>query len=144
MVSEFRLTRRVEFSETDAAGIVHFSNYFRYMEAAEHALWRSAGLGIHREDDSIGWPRVSTSFEYIRPLRFEDEFDVLIRVVGKTAKTISYAATVEKDGQAIASGKLTIVCVHRAAGVPMQAIPLPADIDQVLQVNEDEPAKDQA
>ena len=42
-----RLTRRVQFYETDAAGIVHFSWFFRYMEEAEHALWREAGLSIH-------------------------------------------------------------------------------------------------
>ena len=38
MAYEFRLVRQVEFSETDMAGIVHYSNFFRYMEAAEHAL----------------------------------------------------------------------------------------------------------
>ena len=46
MVSEYRLRRRVQFYETDAAGIVHFSWFFRYMEEAEHALWREAGLSI--------------------------------------------------------------------------------------------------
>ena len=46
-VSEHRLARRVQFYETDAAGVVHFSDYFRYMEEAEHALWRAAGLSIH-------------------------------------------------------------------------------------------------
>ena len=40
MACEHRLQRRVEFSETDAAGIVHFSNFFRYMEGAEHAFLR--------------------------------------------------------------------------------------------------------
>src|SRR5689334_6065032 len=42
----FRYTRRVQFSETDMAGIVHFSAYFRFMEEAEHALWRAAGVSI--------------------------------------------------------------------------------------------------
>ena len=47
-VCEHRLKRRVQFYETDMAGIVHFSCYFRYMEEAEHAMWREAGLSIHR------------------------------------------------------------------------------------------------
>ena len=42
----FRYSRRVQFAETDLAGIVHFSMFFRYMEEAEHALWRAAGLTI--------------------------------------------------------------------------------------------------
>ena len=37
------MTRRVQFHETDLAGLVHFSIFFRYMEEAEHALWRAAG-----------------------------------------------------------------------------------------------------
>ena len=59
MPSEYRFRRRVQFYETDAAGIVHFSWYFRYMEEAEHALWREAGLSIHARDSEIGWPRVA-------------------------------------------------------------------------------------
>ena len=48
MPQGFRYTRRVQFSETDLAGIAHFSTYFRYMEEAEHALWRAAGLEHRR------------------------------------------------------------------------------------------------
>ncbi|MFM8187245.1 MAG: acyl-CoA thioesterase [Pirellula sp.] len=45
----FSWNRRVEFAETDAAGIVHFSSFFLYMEQAEHALFRSLGLSIFRK-----------------------------------------------------------------------------------------------
>ena len=44
---EFKIVREVEFSDTDMAGIMHFSNFFRFMEAAEHAFFRSLGLSIH-------------------------------------------------------------------------------------------------
>ena len=47
MPSEFKLTRRIEFAETDMAGIVHFANFFRMMESTEHAFFRSLGLTIH-------------------------------------------------------------------------------------------------
>ena len=64
MPREYRHTRRVQFYETDAAGIVHFSWFFRYMEEAEHALWREAGLSIHPPDAEIGWPRVGAACEF--------------------------------------------------------------------------------
>ena len=51
------------------------------MEEAEHALWRAAGLSIHPRDAEVGWPRVHASFDYHRALRFEDEFEVWIRIV---------------------------------------------------------------
>ena len=73
------MTRRVQFHETDLAGLVHFSVFFRYMEEAEHALWRAAGLSIHPPGTEVGWPRRSTGFEFYRALRFEDEFEVCIR-----------------------------------------------------------------
>ena len=47
MAYEYKMTRRIEFAETDMAGIVHFSNFFRMMEATEHAFFRSLGLSIH-------------------------------------------------------------------------------------------------
>ncbi len=46
MPHEFTITRRVEFSETDMAGIMHYSNFFRFMETAEHAFFRSLGFSI--------------------------------------------------------------------------------------------------
>src|SRR5262245_60022081 len=126
--SEYTLRRRVHFYETDTAGIVHFSTFFRYMEEAEHALWRDAGLTIAKLRKGIGFPRVATSFEYHRPHRVEDEFDVCIRVVGKTEKTMRYECVLTKDEEKIATGSLTIVCVSTAEGQPMKAIPFPADV----------------
>jgi len=89
--SDIRLTRRVQFYETDAAGIVHFSWFFRYMEEAEHALWRAAGLSIHPGGSEIGWPRVATSFEFKRPLKFEDEFEVQLRIAEITRRRAAEA-----------------------------------------------------
>ena len=79
--SEFTLRRRVQFYELDSAGIVHFSNYLRYMEEAEHALWRDAGLSVASRGADVGFPRVSVGFDYHRPLHFEDEFEVRVRIV---------------------------------------------------------------
>ena len=128
MISEFRLTRRVQFHETDAAGIVHFSCFFRYMEEAEHGLWRAAGLSIAPPDARVGFPRVAASFEFLRPLRFEDEFEVLLEVTRKSAKSLSYRATVTKDGDVAARGTLAVACVTKAAGGAMRSTAMPADI----------------
>ena len=128
MISEYRLARRVQFYETDAAGIVHFSVFFRYVEEAEHAMWRAAGLSIAAPGATIGFPRVATSFDFLRPLRFEDEFEVHLRVTGKTTKTLSYGATIEKDGTTMARGTLTVACVSKRPGEPMRGTDIPADI----------------
>lgn len=122
------MTRRVQFYETDAAGMVHFTSFFRYMEEAEHALWREAGLSIAPEGAEIGWPRVTASFDYHRPLRFEEEFDVMIRVIAVSARTIEYACEITRDGAKVATGALRIACVSRRPGEPLKSIDIPADI----------------
>jgi acyl-CoA thioester hydrolase len=134
VLSEYRLRRRVHFYETDAAGIVHFSVFFRYMEEAEHALWREAGLSIHPFESDIGFPRVATSFDFHRPLRFEQEFDVCMRIVAMTRKTIRYSCLVMQGEARIATGSLTIVCVRQRGNEPMTAIEIPAEVSARLQV----------
>jgi YbgC/YbaW family acyl-CoA thioester hydrolase len=124
----FRYRRRVEFAETDMAGIAHFSVYFRYMEEAEHALWRAAGMTIARAGEETGWPRVAATFEFKAPLRFEEEFDVTVRVDAVTRRTLQYGFSVIRDGTLIGIGTITVACVTRRPGEAMKAIDLPAEV----------------
>jgi YbgC/YbaW family acyl-CoA thioester hydrolase len=134
MISEFVYHRRVQFPETDASGNVHFTNFFKYVEEAEHAMWRAAGLSIAEREATIGWPRVAASFEFRKPLRFEDEFDVHIRVAEKTRKTIRYSAALRKGEELLAEGSLTIICVRRLPGQPAKAMDIPPEIDAKIGV----------
>ncbi len=122
MPYEFKLTHRVEFAETDMAGIVHFANFFRMMEATEHAFFRSLGFSIHSHeaDETIGWPRVSTSCDYWAPLRFEDEVEIHLLVAEVRSRSIRYQFNFRRvsDGAEIARGVVVAVCamVDKVAG----------------------------
>ena len=86
MPAQFTTTYRVEFCDTDVAGIVHFANFYRYMEQAEHEYFRSLGLSImqSQEDGSvIGWPRVSASCSFEAPAYFEDVLEIRMNVARK-------------------------------------------------------------
>jgi acyl-CoA thioester hydrolase len=133
-LSEFVYKRRVQYRETDASGIVHFSAFFVYAEEAEHAMWRAAGLSVEPRETDIGWPRVSASFDYLKPLRFEDEFEVRLRVIGKSAKTLQYQAVVMLGDGVVAVGKTTSICVRKVAGQPLKAIDMPASIAHAFEV----------
>ena len=126
--SEYVLRRRVQFYETDAAGIVHFSWFFRYMEEAEHALWRAAGLSIHPPDSPIGFARASATCDFKRPLRFEDEFDVIIRIAAISRKTIQYSCVMMKDDVTLATGSMTVICVRTVPNEPIKATDMPAEV----------------
>jgi len=133
MTHHFRQTRRVQFAETDLAGIVHFSNFYRYMEEAEHAFYRSLGYSVHdmpgdAPGSAVGWPRVHASADFRKPLRFEEEFEVELLIAEIRAKTISYVARFWKeDGELAATGKMVVVCVSFDSGEKrMRAVPIPA------------------
>ncbi|HXR06592.1 MAG TPA: thioesterase family protein [Candidatus Acidoferrum sp.] len=130
MPYEFKTIRRVEFSETDMAGIMHFSNYFRFMETAEHAFFRSLGLSIFRSGDPpVSWPRVHAACDYKMPLHFEDEVEIHLLVAEKKAKALTYAFKFRKLNAAppllVARGALTVVCVSHHPDGRMTACPMP-------------------
>lgn len=112
MPREFVYPRRVHFAETDMAGVMHFANYYRIMEEAEHAFWRSLGLSVHTVDPSaeIGWPRVATSCQYFAPARFEDELQVRLRLVDVGEKTVEFECEFLREDTRLALGKTTAVC----------------------------------
>jgi acyl-CoA thioester hydrolase len=133
--SEFRMTRRVQFHETDAAGIVHFSCFFRYMEEAEHAFWRSVGLSVAASDSPFGWPRVAASADYRHPLRFEDEVEIHLRIAAMTERSLKYVCQMSLGPVVVANLTMTTVCVTRSgAGKDMKAAALPAALRDRFEV----------
>ena len=141
MPHEFKLTRMIEFADTDAAGIMHFSNFFRLMEVTEHAFFRSLGFSIHKPEAEhrIGWPRVHAECSYKQPLRFEDIAEIQLLVREKKSKSLTYTFIIRKvNGQAIqevARGSLTAVCITwDSKNGRMAAAPIPAEIADKIEV----------
>ena len=132
MSPAFLYHRRVQFAETDLAGIVHFSWYFRYMEEAEHELWRAAGLSISPPHAAIKWPRVAAAFDYKTPLRFEELFLVAVRISAVSRRTLQYGCTLHRGETVIGQGRITAACVVHEPGGAMKAIDLPAGLVERL------------
>lgn len=128
MPAEFIYRRRVQFAETDMAGIVHFSMYFRYMEEAEHALWRSVGLQIAPQDSRLGFPRVAASCDFKASLRFDEEFDVHVRVDAVGRRSIRYGFTLRRGQDILATGSMTSVSVETVPGATARSIELPPEV----------------
>lgn len=127
MSVEFCTRRRVEWADTDQAGIVHFARFFVFMEAAEHAFWRSRGLSVHsqRNGDTISWPRLTAECEYFRPVAFEDVLDIHVHLERRGEKSLSLRFDFHCGGEQIAQGRLKIACCVCNPGEPIRAIPIP-------------------
>lgn len=140
MAYEFKVTRRVEFSETDMAGIMHFSNFFRFMESAEHAFFRSLGFSVAPggAGPDTGWPRVHAECHYHAPLRFEDMVEIHLLVAARKSKAITYQFRFLKVNSPpaveVARGSVTVVCVIYKPGAPMRARAIPAEVAAKIEV----------
>jgi acyl-CoA thioester hydrolase len=140
MACQFTAVRRVEFSDTDMAGIVHFSNFFRYMETAEHAFFRSLGRSVVMPefDPPLGLPRVHAECDYLHPLRFEDEVEIRMLVADKTARSLTYVFRFRKLNHhppiEVARGRLKVVCVAHGPDGKLKSVPLPAGVAHQIEV----------
>jgi acyl-CoA thioester hydrolase len=124
----FHTTRRVEFCDTDAAGIVHFTALFEFMEQAEHELLRGHDLSVFMNDDAgiISWPRVAAKCEFQSAARFEDLLDIEVRILRLGEKSVTYGFRFTLESVDIASGEVTSVCCRMTDQAPPQPIAIPA------------------
>jgi len=131
----FHTTRLVEFADTDMAGIMHFSNFFKWMEACEAAFYRSLDLPLVSfvPGQMIGWPRASASCQYQAPLRFNDIAEVKLYVKRLGNRSITYVFQFHKDSQLVAQGEMTAVCVTGDPHGAMVPQSIPADVRERVQ-----------
>lgn len=126
--------RRLEFRDTDAAGLAHFSTYFTFMEEAEHEFIRRRGLSVlmHDADGPLSWPRVAAKCDFTGPIRFEDEIAIEVGIGRLGEKSATYVFTFRKGEQIVARGEMTSVCCRLAHEGPPRAIAIPEEIREQL------------
>ncbi|MDW7995255.1 MAG: thioesterase family protein [Gemmatales bacterium] len=130
----FETQRRVEFADTDMAGVVHFSRFFVYMEEAEHAFLRSRGLSVvmYYHGQELGWPRVAASCEYFRPAFFEDVLTIRLTLAKVGRKSLTYTAEFYRNADLIARGQMTTCCCLMHPDRQMTPTELPAELRERL------------
>lgn len=116
MVYEHTSTRRIEFSETDMAGLVHFSNFFRYMETAERDFFEAAEVDLinTQPGELVGWPRARAECKFTAPLRFGDTIKIHLAVKAIKDRSIDYQFRIfriNKDGSRTQAAKANITTI---------------------------------
>ena len=124
----YRTQRRVEFCDTDMAGIAHFANFFRWMESAEVEFLRNRGLSVKLEweGQTLGFPRVSATCDFKKPARFQDVLDIAVTLERVGAKSATYAFEFSCRGEFLARGKVTSACCKVSGDNQIEAIDIPA------------------
>ncbi len=140
MQNAFHFKRRIEFCDTDAAGIVHFSALMQFAEQAEHALLRSLGTSVlvsapteSGETRMLTWPRVRVESEFHGAARFEDELDISLQVSRLGTKSVTYVFRMTRSSEPICSGKTTNVCCQIDSKGRMTSVEIPSRLKEQLQ-----------
>lgn len=131
----FTTTRRVEFADTDMAGLVHFTTYYRMMESVEHEFLRSLGTSVlNRDDDgrTVSWPRLAAECEFHAPALFEDELEISVRVasLGRSSLVLKYEF--RRGDDRIANGRMKTVCCEVQEGEALKAIEISVELKSQL------------
>jgi YbgC/YbaW family acyl-CoA thioester hydrolase len=124
---EYRTTRRIEFSDTDLARIVHFARFFIFMETAEDEFLRQLDASFTMEDEGrlIGWPKISVSCDYRNPARYGDTLDIHLSVQQVSRRTITYEFVFSRGDTEIALGRTTSACVVMNPDGTFSSSPIP-------------------
>ena len=127
----FTITRRVEFGDTDMAGIMHFSNFFRFMEVAETDFLRARGLDVSWLADGMKWgfPRVSAACDYQKPAKFADVLTIAVTLekIGKKSASYRFDFTNQR-GEPVAVGRMTAVFCRAGGPNEIEALEIPPNI----------------
>lgn len=132
MTDGYCCRRRVEFRDTDAAGIAHFSVFFVWMEQAEHESLRDLGMSVMDPREDFSWPRVSAHCDYRAPLYFEEEVEIRVRVSRLGTKSVEYTFDFQTQARQIAVGQLTTVCCAIGGKAGLTPIPIPDNVAERL------------
>ncbi len=120
------------WSDVDAAGIVYFPHFFRFVEQAEEELFRAAGVSLQRliEEHHVWMPRVEAFSKFSKPIQHGEAIRVRLRPELQREKTVRYNFEIVSDSKAekLAEGYITVVCVD----AQFKSIPIPEAIRKVI------------
>jgi YbgC/YbaW family acyl-CoA thioester hydrolase len=125
MAAAITIERRIEWIDTDAAGIWHYSTAIRFVEAAEAELHRRLGI----IDKTFGHiPRAHVEFDFHRTVRFDDVVQIALEVSAVGNTSVTYVVVMSCEGDPVAAGQVVAVLIDDA-GKPT---PWPGHVREAL------------
>lgn len=129
----FKTSFRVTWADTDAAQVVHYSNYFRFFEKAEEEFYRHLGFTFtDAQERGLWFPRIEAFCQYKKPARFNDLIEVELTVEELREKSVKYGFKIfnKESNTLLANGYVVIVAADQKMG---KAAPIPKDMVEKLQ-----------
>ena len=128
----FRFTARVYYEDTDAAGVVYYANYLKYMERARTEWLEALGfpLAAFEREHGVVFVVHRCEIDFLRPGRLNDTLDVSVEPVKLGAATINARQEVRRGTDVLTSALVTLACLDAARWRPVR---MPSDLAAKLE-----------
>jgi acyl-CoA thioester hydrolase len=123
---------RVYYEDTDAAGIVYYANYLRFLERGRTEFLRSLGHDQHAlMKEGIAFAVRSVSAEFLKPARLDDLLTVETAVASLGRAQVNFVQRILRDNELLLDAKVRVACIDPARGRP---VPMPRALHEQFSV----------
>lgn len=117
----FIFSRRVQFYETDAMGIVHHAKYLHFFEEARLELLRHLGHLENASLEEINFPVLESQVIYKKPLSFDDIIDIHVDFTTDQLRLyFDYKIRTKRYPEAVAFGKTVHIALDMRTRKPIR------------------------
>ncbi len=130
MTQKHTLELRVRYSETDAMGFLHHSNYLTYFEIGRTELFRAQG-GNYRRMEELGlfFVVVKVDVRFRKPARYDEVLTLETEISRLTPARLEHCYRLMRGGELLTEGHSVIACINRAGELQR----IPEDLVQLTQ-----------
>jgi acyl-CoA thioester hydrolase len=131
----FRFPVRVYYEDTDAAGVVYYANYLRFMERARTEWLGALGfeLAAVERDHGVVFVVHRMEIDFRSPARLSDRLDVTLAVVELGRARLVADQTVRRGADTLTQARVTLACLDRSTFRPARIpAPLAARMEALL------------
>jgi acyl-CoA thioester hydrolase len=125
--ASFAIPIRVYYEDTDAAGVVYYANYLRFMERARTEWLRMLGFEQDElsRDDGVVFAVRTANVEFLKPARFNELLQATVAVPQRGRASLTFAQEIRRGAEALCRAEVRIACIKLADFSPC---PIPARV----------------
>ena len=114
MTKEFKYLTRIYYEDTDAAGVVYYANYLKFLERARSEAIYSLGLSNKKLLDKEGVIIIvkSCNIEYKKPAKFEDEIEIISTINEVKNSSFKMHQLIKRNSDVISVADVTLVTIN--------------------------------
>ena len=115
---------RVYYEDTDAAGIVYYANYLRFIERGRTEFLRAFGHDQNQlMKEGVAFAVRSVAAEYLKPAKLDDLLTVETAIATLGRAQLTFAQRILRGEELLLDAKIRIACIDPGAGRPIRIPP---------------------